>query len=99
MVTFDEVWEIAQKNDRVCPQPNRWMELYKLLPERKRVGNGSEPALPLILAVWWDTPHLAKIIRLREHLEWASTHGCLEEVYKFLSGLPESDWFHSRDWS
>jgi hypothetical protein len=31
--------------------------------------------LPLILAAWLDTPVLAKMKRLREHIEWARDHG------------------------
>jgi len=51
MVTLEQALEEAQKNDRVCPQPQKWNELYELLPNRVRRGNGWEPALPLILAV------------------------------------------------
>ncbi len=64
---LESLLQYCQDNCRVCPQPQRWQELYGLLPETKRAGAGWEPALPLILAAWWDTPHLAKIMRLREH--------------------------------
>ena|SRR5437016_1362282 len=94
MVTLQDVFAEAQKNERICPQPLRWNELYGLLPDKRRVGQGWEPALPLILAAWWDSPALSKMLRMREHIEWASAHGCLEHVYTFLSGLVESDWHH-----
>jgi hypothetical protein len=35
-----------------------------------------------------------KMIRLREHLEWAEKHGELDSVDKFLRALPETDWHH-----
>jgi len=51
-------------------------------------------ALPLILGAWHGTPALFKIVRLREHLEWADRHGVLPEVATFLESLEESDWLH-----
>jgi hypothetical protein len=61
--------------------------------KKKRKGGG-DPSVPLIIAAWWDTPALPKMMRLREHIEWASNHGCLDVVYRFLTELPESDWHH-----
>ena len=94
MATLEQALSEAQKNQRVCPQPRKWQELYALLPNKRRVGAGWEPALPLILAAWWDTPALPKIIRLREHLEWASANGGLDAVYDFMCQLAENDWHH-----
>ena len=94
MVTLEQALQEAQKNDRVCPQPLKWKELYELLPNKVRSGNGWEPALPLILAAWWDTPAMSKKLRLREHIEWASEHGCLDVIYEFMQNLKEEKWFH-----
>ena len=82
---------------RVCPVPGRWDELWKMLPERQRRGAGWEPSLPLILSAWWDSSNLDKQLRLREHVQWANSHGCLPEVDAFLRGLPESEWHHLGD--
>ena len=97
MTTTEQVMTEARKNNRVCPQPIYWKELYDLLPDRRRKGWGYEPALPLILAAWWDTSDIMKMARLREHVEWASTHGCLAEVHRFLCALQESEWHHIGD--
>ena len=94
MATLDEALAVATKNKRVCPQPRRWQELYDLLPDKVRKGGGWEPALPLILAAWYHTPALLKMVRLREHIEWAAKHGCLDQVYSFLCQLSEDDWHH-----
>ena len=94
MTSIEQVIAETQKNGRVCPQPQRWNELYKLLPDRKRKDNGWEPALPLILGAWWDTPMLSKTIRFREHLEWADAHGVLAKVFEFMTNLPEEEWYH-----
>ncbi len=97
MATIEEALIEIQKNNRVCPQPKKWQELYEMLPEKKRKGAGWEPALPLILAAWWDTPALQKMLRLREHIEWASMHGCLDQVFSFLCELTEEQWHHVGD--
>jgi len=94
MATLDEVLAEAQRNRRVCPQPQKRNELYQLLPNKKRRGNGWEPSLPLILAAWWDTPAMQKMLRLREHIEWASKHGALDTVHQFLVTLKEEEWHH-----
>ena len=77
--------------------PQQWHQLYEMLPDKRRKGAGWEPPLPLILAAWWDTPALTKMLRLREHLQWAADHDCLPAVFEFLSQLPEEQWHHVGD--
>lgn len=54
--TADSLISYSREKSRVCPMPMQWDALWNLLPNRKRVGSGWEPALPLILAAWHDTP-------------------------------------------
>ena len=82
------------ENDRVCPMPSHWKALWAMLPNRKRAGDGWEPALPPILGAWYDTPALLKSLVLREHIRWAEKNGVLNEVDTFLRSLPESEWAH-----
>lgn len=89
--------EYVKANNRACPQPRAWNEVWEMLPGRRRVGGGWEPALPLILAAWWETSGMQKHVRLLEHLEWADKHGCIEGVDTYLRALPESDWHHFGD--
>ena len=96
-IALKSLIQYCQENGRICPQPERWQELYGLLPETKRAGAGWEPALPLILAAWWDTPSLLKVMRFREHLDWAEKHGALDVVDTYLRGLTEDQWFHGDD--
>ena len=84
----------CRENSRVCPVPLQWDALWKLLPNRMRVGNGWEPALPLILTAWYDTPALIKMLRLEEHIKWADQQKALNEISTFLRNLPEDQWFH-----
>lgn len=94
MTTLNDTLALVKSNARVCPQPQKWNQLYDSLPNRRRVGNGWEPAVPLILAAWWDTSDIAKIGRLQEHIEWAAQHGALNKVHEFLASLGECDWHH-----
>lgn len=88
--TVDEAMLEARKNNRVCPLPARWQELYRMLPER----SNNRPTPPLVGASWQATPSLSKRMCLREHLEWAQAKGCLEPVLSFLRQLPENEWHH-----
>jgi len=82
---------------RICPQPQRWNELWQLLPNRQQNPNGGwNPPLPLILGAWHYATGLDKILRLREHIEYAFQNGGFDEVDGFLRNLPESEW-HKAD--
>ena len=85
--TLDETLAEATKNDRVCPTPAAWMHLYLSLATE---AGGRKPSLPLIMA----DPALQSS-RMREHLEWAAAHGCLDAVAAFLHKLPEDKWVHA----
>lgn len=94
MISVDQVFAVATENDRVCPQPQKWQQLYNILPNKLRKEAGWEPPLPLILAAWWSTSPIAKRSRLQEHIEWAATHGCLNQVHDFMKSLSEENWHH-----
>ena len=83
----------ARKNNRVCPKPEKWQQLYEMLPERKH----SEPAPPLLGAAWNNTSSIPKRMCFREHIEWAASHDCLQQIHSFMQSLPESDWHHMGD--
>ena len=84
----------ACQDARVCPLPPQWNELWRMLPDRKRVGLGWQPALPLILAAWWESSVQSKRQRIVEHLNWAAEHGALPAVDAFLRGIAEDAWLH-----
>lgn len=94
MATLEEVLVQIQMSNRVCPLPQQWQQLYEMLPNKRRTGAGWDPSLPLILAAWDDTPALSTMLRLREHIEWAATHNCIDEIHSFLDALPEKQWHH-----
>jgi hypothetical protein len=90
VVTLTDVLTLIESNDRVCPQPQKWYELYRFLPNKRQ----SHPAVPLILGGWWHSTPAHKQERLREHVEWAAEHGALDSVFRFLSSLREDDGLH-----
>lgn len=88
----------CKESGRFCPQPQQWDGLWKLLPDRKQKPSGGWiPPLPLILAAWHHATGLDKMLRLREHIEWADAHGVIDDVDAYLRGLAEEQWFHGRD--
>lgn len=95
--TLKSLIAYCQEHNCICPQPQEWNELWEMLPARERKGDGWEPALPLILAAWHDTPAMLKMLRLQEHIRWADEHGVLQEISIFIRGLSESNWFHIGD--
>jgi hypothetical protein len=92
--SVETVIEFARSEGRVCPQPQRWNELWEMLPEKKRVGVGWSPSLPLILAAWWETSNTDKQERLFSHIRYAAEHGALERVHSFLISLPHDQWHY-----
>lgn len=85
----------VRANGRICPVPQRWNQLWEMLRGRRRVGSGGNPPLPLILGAWHDTTGLEKMLRLREHIEYAESHGVLDAVDMFLRGLDEEEWYRT----
>jgi len=77
---------------RICPQQNKWHELWEMLPEKQRVSNGWEPPLPLILADWDNTTGRQKMLRLKLHIQYAAKKGILDRIEKFIKGLSHDEW-------
>lgn len=90
---LDSLWSYCTQMDRVVPRD--WNKLYKMLVSRRELPSGGwEPALPLILAAWYETDTDQKQQRFREHLEWAGSQGQLVRIGAYLRSLHESEWFH-----
>jgi hypothetical protein len=95
--TLEELIQYCKDNDRVCPQPQLWNEMWNKLKDKKQIGVGWEPPLPLILAAWYVSSDSSKQFRLVQHLNWADSHGQLKEISDFLISLTEEQWFHTND--
>lgn len=89
--------DYVSADQRVCPQPRRWDELWRMLPEHRRVGDGWEPPLPLILGAWWHSGSREKRQRLIAHLNYAATHGVLPQVDQYVRSLSKAEWAHEAD--
>jgi hypothetical protein len=90
-VSLYEVIALIRKDNRICPQPSRWLEFFRLLQEN---AHGRRlPAAPLSGSAWASTSALAKRMCLREQVEWAAAHGWLQPAYDYLKALPDSDWY------
>ena len=92
-----QIIELCEVNSRICPKPQFWDKLWKLLKNKKQVGMGWNPPLPLILAAWHNTTELQKKERLFEHIKWAEKQNQIEEIYDYLVSLNENQWYHKNE--
>lgn len=93
--TFETLWEYCTSNNRLCPTPMKWNDLFGMLKNtNQNPSGGSKPPLPLILAAWHDTTPLEKMLRFQKHIKWAFDNNQIEEIGKYLRSLPEEDWTH-----
>ena len=93
----DRLVAYCRENNRVCPLPKAWQQLWEMLPEKRQALGAWQPAVPLIGAAGHETPAMLKMTRLAEHIQWAAKHSALPEVAAFVRGLREfSIWANSR---
>ena len=67
------------EDDYYCPMPIKWNEICQNLLdfwEKHGKENNDKPPIPLILAAWYDTPGLSKLLRWKETIEWAEKQNC-----------------------
>lgn len=88
-----ELMAVVRKDNRVCPQQQRWQDFYQLLEDLNE-GGAPLPPPPLVGPAWASTPALAKRMCFREQVEWAAAHNCMIAACTFLKALPETDWHY-----
>jgi hypothetical protein len=93
-VTVEGVMLMARRNNRVCPLPARWAQLYDMLPDKDRSRGTWRLSRPVSIGAWATSSAMYKRLVLREHIEWASAHGMLLAVQAFLEQLDEPQWLH-----
>jgi hypothetical protein len=93
-IELDEILTFSQAEQRVCPQPQAWNQLWELLPNKNPVGSGWEPSLPLILGAWWHTSDSEKQSRFLSHIQWAAEHDALPKIAAFIKSLTPEQWHY-----
>ena len=94
---LDEALQEVRWHNRVCLRPERWKQLYELLPGKIQEPGHWRPPPPVIGNAWFATSSIPKRLCFQEHILWAHKYGALETVMAFYRGLPESDWLHMGD--
>ena len=87
-----ELMAETRKEGRVCPQPTRWLEFYRVLQDNAK--GVALPAPPLTGSAWASTPAGAKRMTFMEQIDWAVKNDCITPAYEFLQALPKSDWHY-----
>lgn len=90
-LSADLLMTVARRNNRMCPRPGPWTQLYQLL-EGHRFEDLQPP--PVAASRWPNLSPLEKRLRFREHVRWAARHGRLKQVASFMGGMAEADWLH-----
>lgn len=70
---------MEEKDDYFCPLPPIWSDICgKLCAVWEKEGSNpaDKPPVPLILAAWYDTPGLMKLLRWKDTIAWAQRHNC-----------------------
>lgn len=83
----------ARRNNRVCPRPPKWTQLYRDLGGPRHADLPPPP----VDWLWNKLSSLQKRLFFREYLEWAEQHGKLQDVAWFMETLAEADWVHMGD--
>jgi hypothetical protein len=94
LFTLEGAMLVARRNNRVCPRPDRWQQMFALLPPRKTLRGMQQPPVPPTGAAWAVTPPLTKRLCFREHIEWAEAQGVLESIMGLMQTMAEADWLH-----
>jgi hypothetical protein len=92
-ISLYEVMAEIGKENRVCPQPTRWLEFYRTLQDF--APGRPLPSPPITGSAWASTPSLRKRMCFRGQVEWAASNGCLQAAYDFIRALPDSDWHYA----
>ncbi len=93
--TLDTLLAYCTSNNRLVPMPPQWSKLYNMLKNtRQKPSGGWVPSLPLILGAWHHSMPIEKLLRFKEHLEWAQEQNQLEEIGKYLRSLSDAQWCH-----
>jgi hypothetical protein len=87
---YDLMAEI-RKDGRVCPQPTRWLEFYRVLQDAAQ--GAALPAPPLTGSAWASSSPASKRLCFSAQATWAVQNGCVVPVCEFLSNLPRTDWY------
>ena len=86
--TFESLWEYCNSNNRVCPMPMKWNDLFNILKDNNKLD------LPLILNGWEISSPLEKHLRFESHIKSALESSQIEEIGEFLRLLSEDEWAH-----
>jgi hypothetical protein len=85
---FNALWKFCVSNNRVCPMPSKWNDLFNILKNKEGLD------LPLILNGWEMSSPLEKQMRFENHIKWAAKQDQIDEIGEFLRCLQEKDWAH-----
>jgi hypothetical protein len=95
--TLASLLRYAEEQERVCPRPIEWNDLYTMIGGTRRdtpEGIIWTPMPPLVLSAWNFSNDTERNKRFREQLAWADANGTIDIADAFLRSLTEEAWHH-----
>ena len=92
ITVYLELKKFIEKNNYICPNPTKWLELYTILQKIPRHNNELKLEIPLIGSHWDFSSTPEKRKRFMAQLEYALKNGSIAEADKLLRSLDENEW-------
>ena len=89
---MQSLFDYVDSNKYICLNPNKWIELKKLMEDNNLTNNNRFPP-PLILGALGFTEDWEKRIRLKQQMHWAEKVGLLDLMDNYLRNLQSSNWY------
>lgn len=87
-----ELKKFIDDNNFICPNPNRWLELFHLLQVAPIHNKELILEVPYLKEKWDTSSAPEKRERFYEQLEYGFKNGNIIEVNHFLRSLSETEW-------
>ena len=87
-----ELMAEVRKDGRVCPQPTRWLEFFRLLQDAGKSAPLPQP--PLTGSSWASSSPTAKRSCFVAQAEWAQQNDLVVPACEFLVRLSPTDWYY-----
>lgn len=89
-----ELLSLINVNNRVCPEPKTWHDLYMILVDETYCEH-DEPPLPLILNGWHDSTNEEKKLCFMQLLKWAHLNKVGDIAWHYVNAMSECEWHNN----
>ena len=92
ITVYLELKKFLERNNYICPNPIRWLELYHILDKTRNQNSELKLEVPPLRDKWDSSSVPQKRKRFMDQVEYGFKNGNLMEVDEFLRSLDENEW-------